>query len=86
MKTINTKFSTYMAWVKVKLTRINATSQIYTHKYEFQISYNFYKTYGGSVGFTLSYFFCGYGAPNQIAFDGTAIQMRSKTKVTDLIC
>ena len=38
-----TKFATDTAKVKFKLLRINATSQIHTHKHEFHILYNFYK-------------------------------------------
>eukprot|EP00978_Attheya_sp_CCMP212_P014774 scaffold37804_cov62-Attheya_sp.AAC.8 len=86
VKRVNTKFATDTAYAKVKSIRGNIGSQVYTHKSGFQKPYNVQKADGDTIGYTLSEFISDFGAPDQLTYDGAAVQVGSKTRFMDLIC
>eukprot|EP00978_Attheya_sp_CCMP212_P026107 scaffold85161_cov59-Attheya_sp.AAC.2 len=85
VKRLNTKFTTDTAYAKVKSIRGNIGSQVYTHKSGFQKPYHVQKADGDTIGYTLSEFISDFGAPDQLTYDGAAIQVGSKTRFMDLI-
>eukprot|EP00978_Attheya_sp_CCMP212_P036339 scaffold163920_cov32-Attheya_sp.AAC.2 len=98
VKRLNTKFATDTAYAKVKSIRGNIGSQVYTHKSGFQKPCQVYthksgfqkpypvqKADGDTIGYTLSEFISDFGAPDQLTYDGAAVQVGSKTRFMDLI-
>eukprot|EP00978_Attheya_sp_CCMP212_P023205 scaffold70488_cov59-Attheya_sp.AAC.7 len=81
----HSEFATDTADAKVKSIRGNIGSQVYTHKSGFQKRYHVQKADGDTIGYTLSEFISDFGAPDQLTYDGAAVQVGSKTRCMDLI-
>jgi hypothetical protein len=83
---LNTKLATDdTAHGKEKSIGGNIGSQVYTHKSGFQKPYHVQKADGATIGYTLSEFISDFGAPDQLTYDGAAIQVGLKTRFMDLI-
>ena len=86
IKRLNGKFVTDTAYGKLRSLRSNVGSQLYSHKCGFKAAYPIQKVDGNHVGDTLTHFVSDFGAPEQLTFDGAAVQTGPRTKFMQAIC
>ena len=74
VKRLNGKFATDTAYGKLRSLRSNIGCQLYSHKSGFKTAYPIEEIDGNHVGNALTQFINNYGAPEQLTFDGAAVQ------------
>ena len=84
-KRLNRKFVTDTLWGKIKSLRNYKASQIFSHKCGFKTAYYMEAANNENVGQSLKDFIFEYGTPNDLTYDGAAVQVGSKTIFQDTI-
>lgn len=85
IKRLNGKFSTDTLWGTRKSLRGHVATQLYSHKCGFVVPYHLLRANNENVGDSLANFVHDFGAPEELVFDGAAVQVGSKTRFMEVI-
>ena len=82
---LHTKFVSDTLWANKNSLRSNVTSQIYSQKCGFNALYPLQRATGEQVRNSLNAFIHEFGVPDHLIYDGTAVQVGSKTEFQEKI-
>ena len=83
MKRLKGKFATNTLWSTIKYLRSNVATQLYTHKYGFNASYNLQQANNEQFGHSLDESVHDYKAPDYLTFNGEELQVVQKKKIQE---
>ena len=72
-------------WAKSRSLNGKVASQIYSHKFGFNASHPIPRPNNKYVGYSLNDLVSVYGAPDDLTYDGAAVQFRRHTNFQKLI-